>query len=377
MSKHYPKIQLKRSKLGYSDTTITNTELDYGEPLFLSTNNYLTIGGAGTDKKVSAQRLIKTYEKDLVDDSLFYRGDSVWGDYSGTKKVFLINDQKEKLYLLAKDVLKDDGTSVEEDIANIWSFAKIMNGGNSTSTKAAEEKAPIAGPTFRKNGTKWPESVTPDWTSNDTTIATTSFVRNIISHISELKFVSGTGWKIKKTPTTENKNFYVCGVSAQDEPFYYCTSGSQSNNGVYFNGSTGVLHGACWNDFAEYRECNNAPAGTVVCEVGDGTLSVSSERLQAGASIISDTYGMVIGNETETASPIAVAGRVLAKYSGNIEDYKAGSPVCASEDGKIAVMTREEIKEYPDRILGYVSEIPSYDTWNNVSVDNRIWIKIK
>jgi len=28
-------------------------------------------------------------------------------------------------------------------------------------------------------------------------------------------------------------------------------------------------------------------------------------------------------------------------------------------------MTREEIKEYPDRIIGIVNEIPSYDVWTS------------
>ena len=40
-------------------------------------------------------------------------------------------------------------------------------------------------------------------------------------------------------------------------------------------------------------------------------------------------------------------------------------------------MTREEIKEYPDRIVGIVSEIPDYEEWNGVKVNNRIWIKVK
>ena len=42
-------------------------------------------------------------------------------------------------------------------------------------------------------------------------------------------------------------------------------------------------------------------------------------------------------------------------------------------------MTRKEIKEWPDAIIGYVSEIPYYDTWgtDNIKVNNRIWIKIK
>jgi hypothetical protein len=48
-------------------------------------------------------------------------------------------------------------------------------------------------------------------------------------------------------------------------------------------------------------------------------------------------------------------------------------------------MTREEVKEYPDRIVGTVSCVPDYDEWGGgdnadrpaVNVDNRIWIKIK
>lgn len=68
---------------------------------------------------------------------------------------------------------------------------------------------------------------------------------------------------------------------------------------------------------------------------------------------------------------------MLAYYEGNKTDYHAGDTVCAGPNGKICKMTREEIKEYPDRILGLVSEIPNYEKWNNKLVNNRIWIKIK
>ena len=42
-------------------------------------------------------------------------------------------------------------------------------------------------------------------------------------------------------------------------------------------------------------------------------------------------------------------------------------------------MSREEIVNYPDRIIGTVSEIPTYETWgtNNVKVNGRIWITVK
>ena len=42
-------------------------------------------------------------------------------------------------------------------------------------------------------------------------------------------------------------------------------------------------------------------------------------------------------------------------------------------------MTREEIINYPDRIIGTVSSIPNYETWgeNNIKVNGRIWIRIR
>ena len=42
-------------------------------------------------------------------------------------------------------------------------------------------------------------------------------------------------------------------------------------------------------------------------------------------------------------------------------------------------MTREEIREYPERIIGTVSAVPEYETWgqNNVPVNGRIWVRIR
>ena len=42
-------------------------------------------------------------------------------------------------------------------------------------------------------------------------------------------------------------------------------------------------------------------------------------------------------------------------------------------------MTREEVREWPDRIIGTVSEFPTYETWGSgdTLVNGRIWIKVK
>ena len=69
----------------------------------------------------------------------------------------------------------------------------------------------------------------------------------------------------------------------------------------------------------------------------------------------------------------------MAYCEGDRNSYNAGDIVCASENGKVCHMTREEAMQYPERIVGTVSEIPNYKFWGtgNVEVDNRIWIKVK
>lgn len=139
------------------------------------------------------------------------------------------------------------------------------------------------------------------------------------------------------------------------------------------------LHGAVFNDYAEFRETDSQEPGRCVIEIGDGNMTLSSKRLQAGANIISDTFGFSIGETRKAQTPIAVCGRVLAYPLEDKEVYEPGDAVCSGPNGTISKMTREEIKEWPDRIVGYVSEIPSYGIWGSdqVKVNGRIWIKIK
>ncbi len=101
--------------------------------------------------------------------------------------------------------------------------------------------------------------------------------------------------------------------------------------------------------------------------------------MQYCEGIVSDTFGFAIGETNECKTPLAIAGRVLAYYNDDINDYNIGDVVCAGPNGKVCKMTREEIKEDPDRIIGTVSEIPEYETWGtgNISVNGRIWIKVR
>lgn len=150
------------------------------------------------------------------------------------------------------------------------------------------------------------------------------------------------------------------------------------------NDDNGVLmakkvRGAVWNDYAEYRESLIKEPGRCVVETGYGDLELSTKRLQLGGNIISDTFGFSIGETNKAQTPIAVCGRVLAYPYEDRYIFTAGAAVCSGPNGTVSLMTREEIKEWPDAIIGYVSEIPEYKEWgtDKIQVNNRIWIKVK
>ena len=150
------------------------------------------------------------------------------------------------------------------------------------------------------------------------------------------------------------------------------------------------VYGAVWNDYAEYRQGDIIEGGYCVTETPSGIMTKSTERLQPGCRVTSDTFGFAIGETKECKTPIAVSGRVLVYTVRPREEFPLGAAVCSAPDGKVDLMTREEIKEYPERIIGTVSEIPNYEIWYGgnsglpeeetptpVMVNGRIWIYIK
>ena len=145
------------------------------------------------------------------------------------------------------------------------------------------------------------------------------------------------------------------------------------------------VYNAVWNDYAECRQVEILDAGYCVTESRDGVMKKTYDRLMPGCKITSDTYGTCMGETDEARTPIAVAGRVLVYPYRNISEYNLGDAVCSAPDGKIDIMTREEIREYPERIVGTVSEIPSYDIWYGgtkenpqpIPVNGRIWVYVR
>ena len=162
---------------------------------------------------------------------------------------------------------------------------------------------------------------------------------------------------------------------------YNVNSSGNYTGEIHIQKDNVVLYGAAWNDYAEYRESDITQPGRCIIENGDDTLSLSTERLQRGAEIVSDTFGFAIGETDTCKTPIAASGRVLTYGYEDREQFKShiGYPVCSGPNGTVSIMTDEEEQLYPSRIIGYISAVPDYEIWGtgNVKVDGRIWIRIK
>ena len=158
-----------------------------------------------------------------------------------------------------------------------------------------------------------------------------------------------------------------------------------------FQSSTGTLtatkvKNAVWNDYAEMRKGEVVEGGYCVTETQKGMVR-TSKRMQRGCRLTSDTYGSCMGETDEAKTPIAVAGRVLARPfpKRKPSKFKLGSPVCSAPGGTVDVMSRIETILHPECIIGIVSEIPDYEVWHggsketpvDIKVDGRIWVYVR
>ena len=199
--------------------------------------------------------------------------------------------------------------------------------------------------------------------------------------------------------TTKYTAYLKSGVYADGSTevrlYNYAPTSSTAHKSIYVQyttsstwkaGANCAFYGAVYNDYAEFRETKvKIEPGRCIIETGKGDLVLATERLQPGAEIVSDTYGFAIGQTEKCQTPTATTGRVLAYPYENRDEFKAGDPVCSGPNGTISKMTREEVREWPDRMIGTVSEIPDYDVWIaqdendpiEIKVNGRIWIRIR
>ncbi len=182
-----------------------------------------------------------------------------------------------------------------------------------------------------------------------------------------------TDTKVTTAAQTSSK-IYVTGTPSTGT----VTGTLQYNENVYISGN--VMYGACWNDYAEYRISDCQEPGRVICENGDDTLSLATERLQPAGNVISDTFGFVIGETEQAKTPVAVSGRVLAYPYESREEFKKniGRPVCSGPNGTVSIMTDKEYRDKGYCAIGTISAVPDYEEWGvgKVKVNGRVWIKV-
>lgn len=368
-------IKLKRSIKSNTSEDVKDTLLNYGEPAYVA-NTYLYIGkgtvsGDTTETRIGDQgKVFKALPTGLVDNQVFY--DTSPHSSQERPLVWLKDESNQWLTpeTLASQVYmtgeEEDERTIVDYIDSIKYAGSSRVGGPATSAKKLDLDSIAVGSNskpiyFNSLGEpkvcEGPLDIGISGNANTATNATTA------TNSGNIAVRKNNGIKL-----------YLTGTIDTPDPAGY--RALYNNENIYIS-ENNVLIGAAWNDFAELRQCSAEP-GTCVAETGTGPLIRSTERLQPGCSIVSDTYGMLIGPQEPNYKAIAVAGRVLATPFEDRELFTAGAAVCSAPDGKISIMTREEIKEFPDRIVGYVSEIPDYDVWTNgVKVNNRIWIKVK
>ena len=207
----------------------------------------------------------------------------------------------------------------------------------------------------------------------------TKYTSNQYNPLWSVKSINGT-WDCG-TYTTNNSLYFTY---ITDDNFDAGTNATTAQ--VEFRGNdnsvrASKVYGAVWNDYAEYRIVSTKEPGRCVTEIGDDTLELSTQRLQPGCEIISDTYGFAIGETEQAKTPIATTGRVLAYPYENREEFKKhiGEPVCSGPNGTVSIMAEEEWQKYPHCIIGTISAIPDYEEWGTekIKVNGRIWIRIR
>lgn len=332
------KIKLKRAKVSPTNNSWANSQLDFGEPMFLHTTraDYLAVGNGestinGAIVPNSTIKLFKAHQQDVVDNGVFHKDLNTLDSLAS--KCTLVKDDNDTTvypYTVASSVFVESG-------GNITNVDNVLSNINDNIDELS-------------NHTKYAESD---------------------AHM-------GAALRIKTTDATTGK-YYLTGVKENDTSnvLYKATpnAGGTYTDGIYYDAGSGVLYGSAWNnDYAEKRKCiDTVYPGEVVVEGGHGCLLKSFDYNLPCAYVVSDTCGFVIGKE---GVPVAVAGRVLVEVENRTTVHK-GDALCSAPGGRAAKMTRHQIKKYPERILGIVTEVPDYTTWGNVDVRNRVWMKIK
>lgn len=366
--------------LGDVQGGIENISASGTAPLILSAsknNANVTITGSVATATQNAAGIMSAEDKAKLDgisnsaDSVSFTSDLTSGTKIGT---ITINGTGTDLYCQT--------STSSSDTTNVIAGNGLTGGGKANSSIGVTLNLATSGVTAGSYGPSAAVTGSNGTTMNVPQITVDSYGR-VTSITNRVYTAQNTNTKVTQTAysTSANLPILTCTTASPTSGSAY---GAYYDTGVYINHNTKALtatkvYGAVWNDYAEYRnQEEEIKPGYCVYSSDNGKVHLTTEKFQACDGIVSDTFGFGIGETDECKTPLAVAGRVLT-YAENPEELHSGDAVCAGPNGKVVKMTREEIREWPDRIVGVVSEIPTYETWGtgNVKVDGRIWIKVK
>ena len=146
--------------------------------------------------------------------------------------------------------------------------------------------------------------------------------------------------------------------------------------------TAGKVFHAVWNDIADAIEVqDDLEVEPGFCYMFDGrTYKKTEEYCQKGIiGIHSDTAGDILGKKGKHKElDIAIGGFVLA----HVDDiYESGTPLTCGPDGCLTEMKREDVREYPERLVATYWKPEQADFWGpeegQIAVNGRDWVKIK
>lgn len=313
----------------------------------------------GVSKEIDKFEVIKLtqYEYDTLVDSGLYNPDILYVITDQLNTTAFVTNTVNELRQYVNTTTENFTTEINQDISDF--NTQVNNTINNFTTEVNQD-------------------ITDFNSQVDTKIS--NFTTEVNTTINDLREEIQNGAYLPLTGGT------VTGVTI----FSNTTASSSTRTGaVRISGGLGVagniyankVYGAVWNDYAECREATEfCEAGRAVKENGDDTISLADGRLIYGASLVSDTFGFLIGETEKAKTPIAVSGRVLAYTYENREVFRhnIGSFVCSGPHGTVSLMDKEEVWNHPEAIIGQVSAVPDYEYWENgVKVDGRVWIKVR
>lgn len=368
--------------LGDIQGRIENISASGAAPLILSASKddtNVTITGSVAVATQNTAGIMSAEDKTKLDgisnsaDSVSFTRDLTSGTKIGT---ITINGTGTDLYCQT--------STSGSDTTNVIAGNGLTGGGSADSSTGVTLNLATSGVTAGTYGPSAAITGSNGATMNVPQITVDTYGR-VTSIINRVYTAQNTDTKNTTGTTNSTSILYLAGATSQAaNPQTYSHSAIKANCNASGTNEAGSLtatkvYGAVWNDYAECRaQKEEIRPGYCVASGDDGKVYKTNEKFQACDGIVSDTFGFSIGETDECKTPLAVAGRVLA-YAENPEELHSGDTVCAGPNGKVIKMTREEIREWPDRIVGIISEIPTYETWGtgNVKVDGRIWIKVK